>query len=165
MKRSLVLKIPGFKELVLTTVVSDYTGTHSCGGVLVLGVKQRLIQLSFMLDIHILTSDTFGTVRRELQGVEHTLHILEGDAHDWQKARYAERLGAVNVVAFGNGRNDRALLATVRDGGGLAIAVDNGEGCAVEALLNAHLFVVGSANALDLLLEDNGNRCKATLRA
>jgi hypothetical protein len=46
--------------------------------------------------------------------------------------------------------------------GGLAVAVDNGEGCAVDALLNANLFIVGIANALDLLLEPT--RIKAILR-
>jgi hypothetical protein len=50
----------------------------------------------------------------------------------------------------------------VKEAGGLAIAVDNGEGCAIDALLNANLFIVGVVNALDLLLEVRS--CKATLR-
>jgi len=54
------------------------------------------------------------------------------------------------------------MLKAVKDVGGLAIAVDNGEGCSVQTLLNAEIFVVGIANALDLLLEPI--RCKATLR-
>jgi len=54
------------------------------------------------------------------------------------------------------------MLKAVKEGGGLAIAVDNGEGCAVDALLNANVFVTGAANALDLLLDPV--RLKATLR-
>jgi hypothetical protein len=54
------------------------------------------------------------------------------------------------------------LLKTVRDAGGLAVAVDNGEGCALDAILNANILVHGSEQALDLLLEPNS--CKATLR-
>jgi len=69
---------------------------------------------------------------------------------------------AGNIAAFGNGRNDALMLKAVKDAGGLAIAVDNGEGCAVEALQNAHIFIVGITNALDLLLDPT--RCKATLR-
>jgi hypothetical protein len=46
--------------------------------------------------------------------------------------------------------------------GGVAIAVDNGEGCATDALLNSNLFITGAANALDLIIETKG--CKATLR-
>jgi hypothetical protein len=44
----------------------------------------------------------------------------------------------------------------------LAVAVENGEGCALDAILNANLFVVGAVNALDLLLEPT--RLRATLR-
>jgi hypothetical protein len=40
--------------------------------------------------------------------------------------------------------------------------VDNGEGCALDALLNSNLLVMGATNALDLLLEPRS--CKATLR-
>ena len=66
------------------------------------------------------------------------------------------------VAAFGNGTIDRLLLKTVRDAGGLAVAVDNGEGCALDAILNANILIHGSEQALDLLLEPNS--CKATLR-
>ena len=55
------------------------------------------------------------------------------------------------------------MAETRQQAGGLAIAVDVGEGCAVEAIENANLFVSGIANALDLLLRTN--RVKATLRS
>lgn len=42
------------------------------------------------------------------------------------------------------------------------MAVDNGEGCAVDTILNANILVRGSEQALDLLLEPN--TLKATLR-
>ena len=51
----------------------------------------------------------------------------------------------------------------MRAGGGIAVAVDNGEGCAVDALLHANIFIAGAAKALDLLL--NPTACKATLRS
>ena len=66
------------------------------------------------------------------------------------------------VAAIGNGNNDRLLLQSVKERRGLAIAVENGEGCSVEALIHAHLLVHGAANALDLLL--NTDRLVATLR-
>jgi hypothetical protein len=53
-------------------------------------------------------------------------------------------------------------LKVVKEAGGLAIAVENGEGCALDAILNANLFAVGAVNALDLLLEPI--RVRATLR-
>jgi hypothetical protein len=54
------------------------------------------------------------------------------------------------------------MLKAVKEGGGLAVAVDNGEGCAIDALVNAHLFVAGAAHGIDLLLDPM--RSKATLR-
>jgi len=66
------------------------------------------------------------------------------------------------VRAFGNGNNDALLLKTVKAAGGLAVAVDNGEGCSVEAIQNANIFIVGIVNALDLLIERTW--CKTILR-
>jgi hypothetical protein len=44
----------------------------------------------------------------------------------------------------------------------LAIAVDVGEGCAVETLMSAAVFVTGITNALDLLIDKK--RIIGTLR-
>jgi soluble P-type ATPase len=75
---------------------------------------------------------------------------------------FVASLDPEHAVALGNGNNDRLLLGAVKKAGGLAVAVDNGEGCAVDTLQNANLFMVGAENALDLLIETN--RFKATLR-
>ena len=156
------LDIPGFGLLEIARVVSDYSGTHSCAGVIRPAVRERLARLAESVEVHILTSDTFGTAERELHDLPVTLHLLMGEDHDKQKRAYALELDPQHVAAFGNGNNDRLLLSTVRDAGGLAIAVDNGEGCAVESMLAANLVIHGAENALDLLLDSN--RCKATLR-
>jgi len=34
----------------------------------------------------------------------------------------------------------------------LAVAVDNGEGCAIDTLVNARIFNIGAANALEVLI-------------
>lgn len=154
--------IPGFGLREISRVVSDYSGTQAFAGALRQGVKARLAQLAELVEVHILTSDTFGTAKRELGELPVTLHLLDGEGHDEQKRAYVLELDPQRVAAFGNGNNDRLLLKTVRDAGGLAIAVDNGEGCAIDTILAANLVVHGSENALDLLLDSN--RCKATLR-
>lgn len=158
----ITIDIPGFGLREIERIVSDYSGTHSFAGVLRPAVRERLVSLAAKVEIHILTSDTFGTAAEELRNLPVTLHLLQGDRHDEQKQEYALKLDPRHVAAFGNGNNDRLLLSTVRDAGGLAIAVDNGEGCAVESMLAANLVIHGSENALDLLLDSN--RCKATLR-
>jgi soluble P-type ATPase len=108
------------------------------------------------------TADSFGTAESELMGIA-TPYKLRTGKHDIEKADYVSRFDLQQVVAFGNGNNDRLMLKTVKEGGGVAIAVDNGEGCAMDAMRNADLFVVGAANALDLLLDPL--RLKATLRS
>ena len=155
--------IPGFGSLDLEVLVTDYSGTLSCGGKMSPGVQEKLLALVELVDIHVLTSDTFGTVRAELANLPVEIEILAGDSHDVQKQDYVRsRCDPARVVALGNGVNDRLMLRAVADAGGLAVAVDNGEGCAIETLNGAHLFVRGAVNALDLLLYPN--RVKASLR-
>ena len=134
MKPGILIAIPGFGKLELRAIVSD-----SRGGRITHGVERRLIHLSELVDIHILTAGTFGTAERELQDMPVSIHRLPGEEQD-----------------------DRLLQKAVKEAGGLAIAVDNGEGCAIETLQNANLFIVGAENALDLLIE--AKRLKATGR-
>ena len=149
-------------KLTIKRIVTDYTGTLSCGGKLTTGVAERLRRLKALVEIHVVSSDSFGTAKGELAAIPLEASILSTTKHDEEKLEYVSTREPQHIAAFGNGRNDALMLKAVREAGGLAIAVDNGEGCAVEALQNAQIFVVGSANALDLLLEPT--RCKATLR-
>lgn len=165
MKRpGIEITIPRFAEpLRIERIVTDYTGTLSLGGKLVAGAAERLRRLMERVEVHVVTSDSFGTARAELAAIPLEPHILEaGKRHDLQKKNYAKKLGPGRIAALGNGNNDALLLRAVRDAGGLAIAVDNGEGCSVQAMQNANVFVVGIVNALDLLLDSK--RLVATLR-
>ncbi len=154
----LEIDIPGFGAVKLKHLVSDFTGTLSCNGKLVPGVKEQLNSISEFLDIHVLTSDTFGSAISELEGVSCETRVLEGEYHDLQKEEYVESLGASSVVAFGNGNNDRKMLRTARIG----VAVNGEEGCAVDILMAGELCVTGINSGLDLLI--NPKRLKATLR-
>src|SRR5713226_754670 len=139
-KPGLPIEIPGFGSREIRAIFSDYTGTLAFGGKLVPGVKDRLLKLSEVVDIHVVTSDSFGTARGQLRGIPVTLKILEGENHDVQKREYVQELGPRYVAAFGNGNNDRLQLGAVKQAGGLAIAVDVGEGIALDAMMNAHLL-------------------------
>jgi soluble P-type ATPase len=160
-KPGIGIDIPGFSVRRIRTVVSDYTGTHSFRGSIDPDVKRRLRQLVILVDLHIVTADSFGTAESELAGIA-IPYKLRTARHDIEKAEYVRRFELQHVAAFGNGNNDRLMLQAVKEAGGLAIAVDNGEGCAMDAMRNADLFVVGAANAIDLLLDPV--RLKATLR-
>jgi len=160
-KQGISIEIPGFGPLRIHAIVSDYTGTLSCKGKLVPGIAQRLRKLLQLVDVHVVTSDSYGTARRQLKGILEP-HILSKKRHDVEKKEFVKSHDPRHVAAFGNGNNDRQLLDTVKKAGGLAVAVDNGEGCALDAIKAANIFIVGAVNAFDLLLERTS--CKATLR-
>ena len=161
-KPGITIDIPGFGMLQINSLLSDYTGTLAFNGKLVAGVRDRLVRLAELVDIHVVTSDSFGTAEEELKGLPLVCRRLEGGSEDVQKRRYAEGLDPRHVASFGNGNNDRLHMKLVKESGGVTIAVDNGEGCAHEAIRNANVIVAGAVNALDLLLEPI--RLRATLR-
>ena len=63
------IAIPGTASLVLQHLVLDYNGTLACDGVLLPGVRERLLVLAENLQVHVVTADTFGQAREELTGV------------------------------------------------------------------------------------------------
>lgn len=152
------IDIPGFGSVTLEHLVSDFTGTLSEDGRLCNGVREQLEKLANSLHIHILTADTFGKARAELEGINCDIHILTGDRHDLQKDEFVKNLGPDRVIAYGNGNNDRLMLKTARIG----IAVSLKEGVSTDAVTSADIIVNSITDGLDLLL--NPLRLKATLR-
>ncbi len=150
--------IPGFGHVRLEHLVSDFTGTLSVDGKLVHGVREALNKISEFLNLHILTADTFGMARQELEGINCKIYILTGPDHDIQKEQYVKKLGADSVVALGNGNNDRKMLKTAKIG----IAVCLKEGCAKDAFIASDVLVNSAMDALELLT--NTKRIIATLR-
>ncbi|MCW3999281.1 MAG: ATPase P [Candidatus Bathyarchaeota archaeon] len=154
----LEISIPEFGHLQLRYLVLDYNGTLGFDGKLSSEVKEKLTKLSEKLKIHVLTADTFGTARSELTDVPCEVHVIVDAEQDEQKELYVHGLGAMEVVAYGNGRNDRRML----NAAGLGIAVLGREGCAVDALQAADVCIFDIVDGLDLLL--NPTRLKATLK-
>jgi P-type E1-E2 ATPase len=154
----LEIAIPGFGGLGLEYLVTDYTGTLSADGVLLPGVRELLNAVAADLKVHVVSADTFGMARSELEGVHCVVRILSGGAEDAQKEDYVRALGAERVAALGNGNNDRRMLQAAR----LGIAVCQVEGCSIDALTAADIVVTSPIYALELLLHPS--RLKATLR-
>ncbi|MGE5668315.1 MAG: HAD family hydrolase, partial [Betaproteobacteria bacterium] len=122
----LTAKIPGFGVLELEHLVLDYNGTLALDGRLLPGVRRRIGALARVLDVHVVTADTFGAVRRALKGMPCRIVVLGPARQDAAKARYVRALGARRTACIGNGRNDRAMLRAAR----LGIAVLGPEGAA-----------------------------------
>ena len=151
------IDISGFGPVRLANLVTDFTGTLSCDGILLQGVGEKLREISEHLAVHILTADTCGTAIWELEGLPCTTHIVSGAGIDLQKEEFVRKLGPEQVVAFGNGCNDRKMLKAAR----LGIAVSGSERCSTDALMAADVHVSDVIDAFDLLLKSK--RCKATL--
>jgi P-type E1-E2 ATPase len=151
--------IPGFGALRLQHLVLDFNGTLALDGRLLPGVRPRLRRLSRHLELHVVTADTFGSVRRVLAGLPCRVVVLETAAQSRAKAGYVRRIGAARTVCIGNGRNDCGMLRAAR----LGIAVLGGEAGAASALAAADVVAPSIVVALDLLLKPL--RLTATLRA
>ena len=155
----LEIEIPGYNTLQLDNLILDYNGTLACDGEPLKGIVKRLKALSKQVKIHVLTADTFGSVRDALTDVPVEISILPSGNQDVGKLRYLLKLGAESTVCVGNGRNDRLMLKTAM----LGVAVCQTEGAAVETMLAADVVVSNIDDALDLLLHPL--RLVATLRA
>ncbi|MEO8566727.1 MAG: ATPase P [Betaproteobacteria bacterium] len=153
------LTIPGFGRLELTDVVCDYNGTLAADGLLIDGVHERIQRLGSELRVHVVTADTFGGAAAQLQRLPCPLVVLDAANQTEAKRDFVHGLGAAHVVAIGNGRNDRMMLAAAR----LGIAVCGAEGAAAETLQAGDVVVGRIVDALDLLLHPK--RLVATLRA
>lgn len=151
--------IPGFGRLTLATLVCDYNGTLARDGLLLGEVRARLLRVADVLQVKIVTGDTFGTAQAQLRGLPGELIVLPAEGQAEAKRRLVESLGAHEVVAIGNGRNDRLMLGAA----GLGIGVAGPEGIATEALQAGNVVVRDVADALDLLLDVR--RLVATLRS
>jgi P-type E1-E2 ATPase len=155
----LEIDIPGYRTLRLAHLVLDYNGTLAHDGELLDGVRERLDALSGMLQIHILTGDTFGKARAALSGISCELLVLPMERQDQLKREYIRRLGPETTVCVGNGRNDRLMLQEA----GLGVAVVQAEGAAVQTVLAAAVLAPNILAALDLLTHPL--RLVATLRS
>ena len=153
------IKIPGNKILQLEHLVLDYNGTIAFDGALIDGVKACLAELSQMLTIHVITADTFGSVKKALEDIDCKLAVIPLDRQDVAKLEYVKNLGCEQTVSMGNGKNDCLMLKT----SALGVAVIQGEGAAFETIASADVVCTDILSALSLLT--NPLRLTATLRS
>jgi len=143
------LSIPGFGDLNLAHLVLDYNGTLAVDGEPVAGVSERLVRLSDDLNVHVITADTFGTVKEKLKDLPITIAVLGKDHQDQAKLAYVSGLGAECTACVGNGRNDGLMLEACALGMGVILQ----EGAAFQTLRSAKLVFTNIADALDILLK------------
>jgi soluble P-type ATPase len=131
----------------------------ACAGKILDGVRERVEILVKSMEIHVLTADTFGSVRQELADLPCRLAVIPLTDQAEAKLHYTRELGVEHCTCIGNGRNDRLMLQAAA----LGIAVLQTEGAAAQTMLAADIVVPGILDALDLLLYPL--RLAATLRS
>ena len=141
------IEIPGFGPLGWDHLVMDYNGTLAVDGCLSPEVKKRLLELSRSMTLHVVTADTHGSVRQQMDGVPCRLHVLPAERQAEAKAAYVDQLGSQRTIAMGNGRNDRLMLKAAV----LGIAVIEAEAASTAAIVNADLVCNSILDALDLV--------------
>ena len=152
------LKIPGRGIVQLQYAVFDVNGTLAIDGVLIKGVEERIALLRGKLEVRLITADTHGRQAEIDRQLKFKADRLAAGDERQQKAKYVRQLGALNVVAIGNGANDAEMLKTAAIG----IAVLGREGTASDAITSADVVTLNVIDAIDLLL--NPKRLVATLR-
>lgn len=151
--------IPGHGRLKLEHLVLDYNGTLAVDGNLLPNVAAAIRELSKDLRIRVITADTFGKVRAQMEQLPVEVTVLPSEQIHLAKLAFIRALGPDLTVAIGNGRNDREMLKHAA----LGICVLQEEGAAVETLLNARIAVSNVVDGLNLLLFPR--RLVATLRS
>lgn len=152
------IEIPGHQTIHAAHLLLDFNGTLAIDGQIIEGVADQLIRLSAELKIHVLTADTFHTVRKELGEMPFTVKVLNPERQDMQKADYVKELGPERVIAIGNGRNDELMLRE----SALGIAVIQAEGAYAHIVNVSQVICTSITDALSLILKTK--RLTATLR-
>lgn len=151
------IDIPGRESLTIEHVVLDYNGTIARDGELIEGVPERIEALSRCVKVHILTADTYGTVREKCAGLGAEIDTFPGAGAAACKERIVRSLGE-HVVCLGNGYNDKEMFGAAA----LSVAILESEGCCASLISCADVLVRSIADGLDLLLKPD--RLRATLR-
>ncbi len=152
------ITIAHYKDLRLKHIVLDYNGTLAKDGELKVEVRPLLTSLREHYEVHVITADTFGSVKAQLEGSDVTIKILQSSDHTFEKAAYVDGLDASACATVGNGNNDVMMLEKAA----LGIALIGDEGCSTKTLMSSDIVCKEIADALELLLDEK--RLIATLR-
>lgn len=154
------IEVPGWKPLALAHVVLDMNGTIALEGRVDEAIVARIRRLAELVDVHVLTADTFGRASELVGrlGRAELVRLQPGGREAEQKEEFVARLGSHGCAAIGNGANDVLMLRAAA----LGIGVLGREGMSAGVVGAADVVTADPADALDLLLSPK--RLIATLR-
>jgi soluble P-type ATPase len=153
------LRFPDGEKINIKHLVLDFNGTIANDGILIAGVKEKMINLSKILNIHIITADTYGTINKQFNDNNINIETIDKDFSGRKyKNNFVESLGKNNVIAIGNGNNDSKMLKSAVIG----IAIIGEEGLATDCVLNSDIVFNNIFDALNII--ENVKGLIATLR-
>lgn len=152
------ISIPSFRDVKIKYVVFDYNGTLALDGVVRKEIKLKLAELMKLVDVYVLTADTYGNAKENLKDTQVKLHIISKENGVLDKVNFVKGLGTEFCIAVGNGNNDSKMIKEANIG----ICILGNEGCSTKTFQNSDVIVKSIDDCLDMLL--NSNRLKATLR-
>lgn len=151
-------EIPGYGMLEIKNLVLDYNGTIAKDGKLLEDLKEIINKLADIVDVYILTADTYGTVEKEMADLPVKVQVIKGENELVEKRDFARELGANVTMAIGNGYNDQLLFREVK----ISVVVMGCEACATILFNIADLVASDIYDALGLIL--NPTRLRSSLR-
>ena len=154
----MIVEIPGRETLEIKDIVFDYNGTIAIDGKLIGDVSKNINELSSSFNFYVITADTYGTVKKELENTNCKVITIPALSQDMAKLNFVKELGLNTCLSVGNGRNDKLMLKETI----LGIAILQDEGLYTETLLNSDILVKSIFDVFAFLKDSN--RLIATLR-
>lgn len=152
-------EIPGRNKIDIKHLVLDYNGTIAIDGKLIQGVEDLILEISKYLEVHILTADTYGSVRKECSHLKAQIKTFPKENAGELKKDIVKKLGSSQCICVGNGYNDIPMVKEAI----LSIAVLEGEGTSGKLIGNTDIVARSIKEALEIILSKN--KVKATLRS
>lgn len=152
------VNIPSFKKISIENVVFDYNGTLAVDGRLIDGIKERLIDISKIVNVYIITADTYGTVRENFKNIDIKVEIISKENGSIDKLNFVKKLGCGSTIAVGNGNNDELMLKESAVG----VCILGEEGLATKALLASDIVLKNINDLFEMIT--NKKRIIAALR-
>ncbi|QSX06066.1 ATPase P [Sedimentibacter sp. zth1] len=152
------VQIFGRETLTIENIVFDFNGTIAVDGQIPKKIREKLIELSQMVNIYVATADTYGNAKKQCDMFGLDVMLLTKGETRIAKREFVKKLGYEHTVSLGNGYNDEEMLENTK----LSIGILSEEGIYAPLLAKCDVVVNSIENAIDLFLKPN--RLVAILR-
>lgn len=152
------IDVPGQRPYRFEHLALDLNGTIALDGNMIQGVPEGLELLRNLVDIIIVTADTWGKAQKFGKGLRIKIHKVDPGDGQVQKLKLVQQLSSETTVSIGNGPNNASTLRESILGECVLVP----EGTSSEAIANYDLVMSDINAVLDLLAKPQ--RLIATFR-